>query len=120
MAKIAAFEAVDALLCRLTGIELPFSGKVIIAIGDFCQVAPIIKGGGPTTCYRPPSSPLHSGNTSVSINLQHQCIMHQIPLPLCSIMHNLSLAKGLVKNQHVVIIGMKAQYIEVKLLHCGH
>lgn len=39
---------------------------------------------------------------------------------VCSIMRNLSSAKGLVKNQRVVIIGVKARYIEVKLLHCGH
>jgi hypothetical protein len=37
-----------------------------------------------------------------------------------SIMCNLSLAKGLVKNQHVVIVGVKAWYIEVKLLNHGH
>jgi hypothetical protein len=41
---------------------------------------------------------------------------------VCSIMRNLSSAKGLVKNQHVVVVGTKAKarYIEVKLLNRGH
>ena len=51
MANIAAFEAVDALLRRLTGVDLPFGGKAVVAIGDFRQVAPVVKGGGPTACF---------------------------------------------------------------------
>jgi hypothetical protein len=51
MANIAAFEAVDALLRRLTGVDSPFGGKVVVAIGDFHQVAPVVKGGGPTACF---------------------------------------------------------------------
>lgn len=39
---------------------------------------------------------------------------------ICSIMRNLSSAKGLVKNQRVVVVAMKARYIEVKLLNRGH
>jgi hypothetical protein len=39
---------------------------------------------------------------------------------VCSIMRNLSSAKGLVKNQRVEIIAMRARYIEVRLLNRGH
>lgn len=35
-------------------------------------------------------------------------------------MRNLSSAKGLVKNQRVVIVATRARYIEVKLLNRGH
>ena len=48
---------------------------------------------------------------------------HELHLKIgavCSIMCNLSSAKGLVKNQRVVIVGTKARYIEVKLLNRGH
>jgi hypothetical protein len=39
---------------------------------------------------------------------------------ICSITRNLSVAKGLVKNQHVVIVGTRPRYIEVKLLNRGN
>lgn len=35
-------------------------------------------------------------------------------------MRNLSSAKGLVKNQRVVIVSTRARYIEVRLLNPGH
>jgi hypothetical protein len=46
MANKAAFEAVDSLLYSLTASPLPFGGKILIAVGDFRQVAPVVKGGG--------------------------------------------------------------------------
>ena len=46
MANKAAFKAVDSLLYSLTASPLPFGGKVVIAVGDFRQVAPVVKGGG--------------------------------------------------------------------------
>ena len=46
MANKAAFEAVDSLLRSLTASPLPFGGKILIAVGDFRQVAPVVKGGG--------------------------------------------------------------------------
>jgi hypothetical protein len=51
MANIAAFNAVDTMLRNVMGTSTPFGGKVVIAIGDFCQVAPVVKGSGPTVCY---------------------------------------------------------------------
>jgi hypothetical protein len=46
MANKAAFGAVDSLLCNLAASPLPFGGKVLMTVGDFRQVAPIVKGGG--------------------------------------------------------------------------
>jgi hypothetical protein len=51
MANVAAFEAVDTLLRLIMGCDTPFGGKVVIGIGDFRQVAPVVKGSGPTACY---------------------------------------------------------------------
>ena len=48
---------------------------------------------------------------------------HELHLKIgavCSIMRNLSSAKGLVKNQRVVIVGITARYIKVHLLNRGH
>lgn len=42
----AVIEAVDAVLQVATGIQEPFGGKVVIAIGDPRQTAPIVPGGG--------------------------------------------------------------------------
>lgn len=51
MANVAAFEAVDVLLRHVMDNDTPFGGKVVIGVGDFRQVAPVVKGGGPTACY---------------------------------------------------------------------
>lgn len=48
MSHVAGWEAVDIKLRELTEVDEPFGGKVVIAIGDFRQVAPVVKGGGPT------------------------------------------------------------------------
>jgi hypothetical protein len=37
---------VDSLLRSLTGSQLLFGRKILIGIGDFRQVAPVVKGGG--------------------------------------------------------------------------
>ena len=44
MANRAAVEAVDALLRDLKGSELPFGGIKFLGVGDFRQVAPVVKG----------------------------------------------------------------------------
>ena len=46
MANKAAFEAVDSLLRSFTASPLPFGRKILMAVGDFCQVAPVVKGRG--------------------------------------------------------------------------
>jgi hypothetical protein len=51
MANVAAFSAADILLCRIMETDLPFGGKVVIAVRDFHQVGPVVKGGGPSACY---------------------------------------------------------------------
>lgn len=46
MTNKAAFEAVDSLFRSLTASPLPFGGKILMTVGDFRQVAPVVKGGG--------------------------------------------------------------------------
>ncbi|KAK9071610.1 hypothetical protein SSX86_008039 [Deinandra increscens subsp. villosa] len=45
MAKRQAIEAVDRTLQDITGVNLPFGGKVMVMGGDFRQVLPVIKRG---------------------------------------------------------------------------
>jgi hypothetical protein len=46
MANKACLHAVDALLRLLCNTNKPFGGKPFIGVGDFRQVAPVVKGGG--------------------------------------------------------------------------
>jgi ATP-dependent DNA helicase PIF1 len=47
MSTISVFECINNTLQRITGnMNTPFGGKVIIAVGDFRQVAPVIPNGG--------------------------------------------------------------------------
>jgi hypothetical protein len=39
---------------------------------------------------------------------------------VCCLLRNLSIAKGLVKNQRVIIVATRPRYIEVKLLNRGN
>ena len=48
MANIAAIECFDELLRSVTSSDRAFGDKVLIGIGDFRQVAPVVKGGGVT------------------------------------------------------------------------
>jgi len=45
MANKAAFKAVNSLLYNFTASPLPFEGKILIAVSDFRQMAPVVKGG---------------------------------------------------------------------------
>jgi hypothetical protein len=62
MANVVAFDAVNSVLKSIMNCGDSFGGKTVIAIGDFRQVAPVVKGGGPTACYMASvlSSPLWS------------------------------------------------------------
>jgi hypothetical protein len=44
MANIAAIECVDQLLQTLMQTTRPFGGKTFLALGDFRQVAPVVRG----------------------------------------------------------------------------
>jgi hypothetical protein len=44
MANKAAIECVDQLLQVLMGTAAPFGGKLFLALGDFRQVAPVVRG----------------------------------------------------------------------------
>ena len=46
MANKACLYAVDALLRLLCNADKPFGGKHFISVGDFRQVAPVVRGGG--------------------------------------------------------------------------
>src|SRR4051794_18595752 len=48
MSNKAAVECADQLLRSLTGCSLPFGRKLVVGVGDFHQVAPVVKNGGPT------------------------------------------------------------------------
>lgn len=50
MANVAVVEAVDTVLRAVMHNDSPFGGKLLIGIGDFRQVAPVVRGGGPTAC----------------------------------------------------------------------
>ncbi|KAD4385908.1 hypothetical protein E3N88_26077 [Mikania micrantha] len=45
MAKRQAIEAVDRTFQDITGVSLPFGGKIMVMGGDFRQVLPVIKRG---------------------------------------------------------------------------
>jgi hypothetical protein len=62
MANVVAFDAVNSVLKSIMNCGDSFGRKTVIAIGDFRQVAPVVKGGGPTACYMASvlSSPLWS------------------------------------------------------------
>jgi hypothetical protein len=47
-ANVAAIECVDVLCKRLKESGKPFGGIPFIGIGDFRQVAPVVRGEGPT------------------------------------------------------------------------
>lgn len=48
MANRAAVECTNALLQLLMGNTRPFGGKIVVGLGDFRQVAPVVRNGGPT------------------------------------------------------------------------
>ncbi|KAJ6465568.1 DNA helicase Pif1 like protein, partial [Mycena vitilis] len=45
MANHAVLACVDELLRRIMGNNLPFGGKVLILLGDFRQICPVIRRG---------------------------------------------------------------------------
>ena len=45
MAKRQAVEAVDRTMQDITGVSLPFGGKIMVLGGDFRQVLPVVKRG---------------------------------------------------------------------------
>ena len=46
MANKTSLECTDQLLRHLTGCNQPFGNKAFIGLGDFRQVAPVVRGGG--------------------------------------------------------------------------
>lgn len=52
MANKAAVECADMFMRLLMDQDKPFGGKVFLGLGDFRQVAPVVKGCGPTATYQ--------------------------------------------------------------------
>ena len=53
MANKASIECADQLLRIIMNQNHPFGGKLFLALGDFRQVAPVIRGtSGPTSTYQ--------------------------------------------------------------------
>ena len=44
----AAIEWMNALLQLLMGNMRPFGGKIVVGLGDFRQITPVVRTGGPT------------------------------------------------------------------------
>jgi hypothetical protein len=51
MAHVNNIHATDSLLHELMDSTHPFGGKIVVGLGDFHQVAPIVKNGGPTQTF---------------------------------------------------------------------
>ena len=48
MANKTALECTDQLLRHITKQDTPFGGKIFVGLGDFRQVAPVVRRGGPS------------------------------------------------------------------------
>ena len=44
-------KCVNQLLHFITLLDRLFGGKVVVALSDFRQVAPVVKNGGPSACF---------------------------------------------------------------------
>ena len=51
MSNKACVECASKLMQDITGVSEPFGGKVVVALGDFRQVAPVVKDGGPSATF---------------------------------------------------------------------
>jgi len=51
MSNRAVIKCVDQLLHSITLLDRPFGGKVFVGLGDFRQVAPVVKNAGPSACF---------------------------------------------------------------------
>lgn len=49
MANKTALECTDQLLRHITGCNEPFGNKTFVGLGDFRQVAPVVRAGGPSS-----------------------------------------------------------------------
>jgi len=51
MSNKACVECTSKLMQDITGSSEPFGGKVVVALGDFREVAPVVKDGGPSAVF---------------------------------------------------------------------
>ena len=52
MQYLAVAEAINSALCLICSSDEPFGGKIIISIGDFQQVAPIVPYGKESATFQ--------------------------------------------------------------------
>ena len=51
MSNRTVIKYVDQLLHSITLYDRLFRGKIVVGLGDFCQVAPIVKNASPSACF---------------------------------------------------------------------
>ena len=51
MSNKACVECASKLMQDITGCSEPFGGKVVVALGDFHQVTPVVKDGGSSATF---------------------------------------------------------------------
>jgi hypothetical protein len=51
-ANVGTINCVDEICREVKGADLPFGGIPFIGVGDFRQVAPVVKGRGPTAAFQ--------------------------------------------------------------------
>ena len=74
MAHRHAFEALDRTLRDLTGRDLPFGGKVLVAGGDFRQIPPVVRrASAPQVVAASPCRCVRGGQYPCLAHLQCPC-----------------------------------------------
>jgi hypothetical protein len=69
-ANVAALECADEICRAITNVNAPFGGIPFIGLGDFRQIAPVVKGHGPTASLSASvrSSPIWSAFNVFTLN----------------------------------------------------
>ena len=84
MAKRQGIEALDRTMKDITGISLPFGGKIMIMGGDFRQVLPVVRRGTRAqivdSCLR--MSPLWPSITKLRLTKKYASVTRSMVLRL--------------------------------------
>ncbi|CAG8759306.1 7531_t:CDS:1, partial [Ambispora leptoticha] len=91
MAQKGNIKAVDMLLCELCNCNLPFSRKIFIRIGDFCQVAPVVPNAGKTATILESIKLSTIWNSFKVYNLQQP--IANIEITACVIVHSTAIVQ---------------------------
>jgi len=126
MASKTVIECVDSLLRYIMHTDLPFGNKTFLALGNFRQVAPVLRDiTAPAAVFDSsirssslwkhfqilqPTQPIHNAGDSTYADWVDQ-IGYGIP-PF-----DKTVLKGLVKNARVRILELHRHIVQVGLLH---